>query len=76
MVAAGAVVSRDVPDFALVVGVPGRQVGWVGVTGRRLEQRDDNTWICPETGEEYRSCDGALVRAVIEADQRSTSGPV
>ena len=37
MVAAGAVVTKDVPDFALVMGVPARQAGWVGRTGERSE---------------------------------------
>jgi UDP-2-acetamido-3-amino-2,3-dideoxy-glucuronate N-acetyltransferase len=55
MVAAGAVVTRDVPDFALMVGTPARQVGWVGRAGRRLEEVDsEGTWTCPKTGALYR----------------------
>ncbi len=55
MVAAGAVVTRDVPDFGLVVGVPARQVGWVGKAGRRLEAADsEGTWTCPKSGALYR----------------------
>lgn len=54
MVAAGAVVTSDVPDHALVVGVPARQIGWVGRAGRRLEQTEPGTWTCPETRELYR----------------------
>jgi UDP-2-acetamido-3-amino-2,3-dideoxy-glucuronate N-acetyltransferase len=55
MVAAGAVVTRDVPDFALMVGIPARQVGWVGRAGRRLEEADgEGTWACPKTSALYR----------------------
>lgn len=53
LVAAGAVVTKDVPDYAIVVGVPARQVGWVGRAGRPLVQADDGLWICPESGLEY-----------------------
>ncbi|WP_233198139.1 acyltransferase [Cryobacterium sp. Y50] len=52
-VAAGAVVTKDVADFALVVGVPARQIGWVGKSGRPLAQ-DGELWICPQSGDRYR----------------------
>ncbi|WP_225217262.1 acyltransferase [Arthrobacter pullicola] len=51
-VAAGAVVVRDVPDFALVAGVPAKRLGWVGKAGVPLVQ-DGALWKCPETGEAY-----------------------
>ena len=56
MVAAGAVVVQDVPDFALVAGVPARQLGWIGRSGHRLAQdpQDSLNWICPVSGERYR----------------------
>jgi acetyltransferase-like isoleucine patch superfamily enzyme len=51
-VAAGAVVVKDVPNHALVVGVPARQVGWVGRSGHPLK-RDGEFWVCPATGQRY-----------------------
>ena len=62
MVAAGSVVTKDVPDFALVMGVPARQAGWVGRTGVRLAERagEAGTWECPRTGEVYDEKDGVL----------------
>lgn len=62
LVAAGSVVTADVPDFALVMGVPARQAGWVGKAGVRLTARPDapGLWECPETGALYEERDGRL----------------
>lgn len=60
MVAAGAVVTKDVPDFALVAGVPARRIRWVGRAGVPLELQPDGVWRCPETGETYVERDGRL----------------
>jgi UDP-2-acetamido-3-amino-2,3-dideoxy-glucuronate N-acetyltransferase len=62
-VGAGAVVNRGIPDFALVVGVPARQVGWMSRFGRRLDlplQGNART-TCEDTGEVYLLRNGACV---------------
>ena len=64
MVAAGAVVTRDVPDFALVVGVPARRVGWVGRAGVPLESAGPDRWRCPATGERFIERDGRLTEEI------------
>jgi UDP-2-acetamido-3-amino-2,3-dideoxy-glucuronate N-acetyltransferase len=58
-VAAGAVVTKDVPDFALVAGVPAKRIGWVGKSGQRLTEVDGK-WTCPTTGDTYTEVNGVL----------------
>jgi acetyltransferase-like isoleucine patch superfamily enzyme len=60
LVAAGSVVVRDVPDYALVAGVPARFVRWVGRAGVPLEPEGDGRFRCPRTGETYVEKDGTL----------------
>ncbi len=63
LIAAGAVVVKDVPDFALIVGVPGRRVGWVGRAGVPLQHKGDGIYVCPSTGAEYRESGESLLEA-------------
>lgn len=62
LIGAGAVVVGDVPDYALMLGVPARQQGWVCEEGHTLEQVSEHLFTCPVTNHMYM-LDGATLRA-------------
>ena len=61
MVGAGAVVTKNVPDFALMVGNPARQIGWVGKSGLKLETTDNINYKCPTLGTTFHLIGDRLV---------------
>lgn len=70
-VAAGAVVTKDVPDYALMVGVPAKHAGWMSRHGHRLENPDDQgVMTCPESGFRYQEIEPCLLRC-LDLDEDS-----
>ena len=64
-IAAGAVVAKDVPDYALMVGVPGRRVAWISRHGHILKNPDaEGIMICPESGYRYREVSPGVIRCL------------
>ena len=69
-IAAGAVVSKDVPDYALMMGVPAHQHGWMSRLGHVLKNEDEEgVFICPESGFTYKEHDGVL--RCLDLDEES-----
>jgi UDP-2-acetamido-3-amino-2,3-dideoxy-glucuronate N-acetyltransferase len=69
-VAAGTVVTKDVPDYALVVGNPSRQIGWMSRHGHRLTSPNrEGIMVCPESGYRYRETEPGMLRCLdLEED--------
>jgi UDP-2-acetamido-3-amino-2,3-dideoxy-glucuronate N-acetyltransferase len=64
-VAAGATVAKNVPDYALMQGVPAKQVGWMSRHAHRLRKQSPNgIMICPESGFRYREISPGLVKCI------------
>lgn len=57
MIGAGSIVTKDVPNYALVVGNPARQIGWVGKSGTRLINLGIGKWQCTSSGDIYQEID-------------------
>lgn len=61
-IGAGAVVTKDVPAYALVVGNPSKQIGWMSEYGHRLKFDENGEAVCPESGEIYVLRDGKVLK--------------
>lgn len=62
MIGAGAVVTKTIPEYALVIGNPARQIGWVSEYGHRLNFDEQGIGICKESGETYQLTNNSVKR--------------
>ncbi len=61
-IGAGAVVTKDVKDYALIVGNPGKQIGWMSEYGQRLQFNEDGIAICEESKEKYQLKNNTVIK--------------
>ena len=73
-ISAGAVVTKDVPDYALMVGVPARQKGWMSRHGHLLKPAADGSMTCPESGYRYREVEPGVLRC-LDLDEEAPLPP-
>ncbi|HGY56952.1 MAG TPA: N-acetyltransferase [Caldithrix abyssi] len=71
-IAAGAVVTKHVPDYALMAGVPARRIGWMSRHGARLSHPDDQgIMTCPKSGWKYKEVEKGLLRCLDWPEDKS-----
>lgn len=63
-IGAGSVVTKHVPDYALVVGNPARQIGWMSEFGHRLKFDENNFALCPESGDKYQRLENKVQKVI------------
>ena len=64
-IGAGSVVTKEVPAYALVVGNPARQIGWMSAYGHRLSFDETGKASCPESNEVYLLADGRVTKQTL-----------
>ena len=64
-VGAGAVITKDIKDYALMIGIPARQLGWMSAYGEKIELpiNGKGSWICPHTKDIYELDENQLMRS-------------
>jgi UDP-2-acetamido-3-amino-2,3-dideoxy-glucuronate N-acetyltransferase len=68
-IGAGSVITKDVPDYGLYIGNPGKQVGWMSRHGHILKDPIDNIMKCPESGLSYTFKDGNLICIDLDEEE-------